>query len=281
MKVLVAGGSGYLGSAVCEALLQLGHDVVGTSRAAPGFLHLDIGDSRATESLLEEGAFDAILNLAATGVTPGSSGADEMIAINAHGAAALAKAASAVSTPPWYVHIASSTEPLLGETPESAYSASKAAGTTMTRDALEAAGMAYSIVTIHNAYGSTQPTGRFVVDVMRSLLRRETVRIEHPSRVRDFCYIDDVVTHVTTVVERGSTGGHSTREIGTGQGTSLRALAELACEILGVPSGLVIAKEESGEDPHAYRVADSFAAGFLGCTTPLSVGLTRLVDAND
>jgi nucleoside-diphosphate-sugar epimerase len=277
MKVLVAGGAGYLGSAVGAVLVDRGHVVIATSRSKSGFPRLDLADRRGVQAFIEAGEFDAIVNLAATGVTPGSASAEEMTAVNVNGAINLARAASSMPRRPWYVHVASSTEPRAGETPESGYSASKAAGTQSTTEFLTAKEMAFSIATIHNAYGPTQPAGRFVADVVRRLSRGEVVRIDHPDRVRDFCFVDDVVDHLASVAEEPrELNQASSCEIGAGLGTSLRTLAELACEVLNASPRLVECSEEPGLDHHSFRVAESAAPGFLRCSTPLRDGLRQV-----
>lgn len=277
MKVLVAGGTGYLGAAVSAALRERGHVVTATSRSKVGFPRFDLSDPLGMQAFVDDGGFDAILNVAATGVTSGSSSVEEMRAINVEGAAALARAAASASARPYYVHVASSTELRAAETPESTYSASKGAGTAATREVLESEGMGFSITTVHNAYGPTQPSGRFVTDVVRALQRREKIRIDHPGRIRDFCYVDDVAAHIASVIEERDDGTPvREREIGSGQGTSLRGLAELVCEILGVPASLVEGNEEPGRDRHPLRVADAGGPGFMRCPTALTEGLARV-----
>ena len=68
MKVVVIGGSGFIGSRLLEALVERGHDVVNVDRAAPAkniapFIE---GDVRSVEQLTAASAgADAIVNLAA------------------------------------------------------------------------------------------------------------------------------------------------------------------------------------------------------------------------
>ncbi|PYM83235.1 MAG: NAD(P)-dependent oxidoreductase, partial [Candidatus Rokuibacteriota bacterium] len=60
MRALVIGASGQVGGALCLELGRRGHAVVGTHArtAAPGTVHLDLGDAHATERLLGETAPD-------------------------------------------------------------------------------------------------------------------------------------------------------------------------------------------------------------------------------
>ena len=68
MKVVVIGGSGFIGSRLLEALVERGHEVVNVDRAAPakGVAPFVEGDVRSVEQLTSATAgADAIVNLAA------------------------------------------------------------------------------------------------------------------------------------------------------------------------------------------------------------------------
>jgi len=68
MKVVVIGGSGFIGSRLLEALVERGHEVVNVDRAAPakGLAPFVEGDVRSVEQLTAATAgADAIVNLAA------------------------------------------------------------------------------------------------------------------------------------------------------------------------------------------------------------------------
>ena len=71
MKVLVTGGGGFLGSAICRQLLALGHEVIAYQRSAcaelekPGarVVQGDITDAKLLNSTLK--AVDAVIHTAA------------------------------------------------------------------------------------------------------------------------------------------------------------------------------------------------------------------------
>ncbi|KAK9768858.1 hypothetical protein K7432_000192 [Basidiobolus ranarum] len=67
MKVLVTGGSGLLGRAVCQTLKNSGHEVIGTakSRLGEGLVKLDLLDTEATVLFLEELKPEAVIHCAA------------------------------------------------------------------------------------------------------------------------------------------------------------------------------------------------------------------------
>ncbi len=68
MKVLVAGGTGFIGSALCPALADRGHEVTALSRhpdeTGPGGVATAMGDVSAYESIVDTvTAHDAVINL--------------------------------------------------------------------------------------------------------------------------------------------------------------------------------------------------------------------------
>jgi nucleoside-diphosphate-sugar epimerase len=278
MRTLVIGASGFLGTAVVRELAARGHDVVGSSRRRVGYLPLDITDPDACRTALENGGFDSVVNLAGAGVTSGTSNDREMNVVNSIGASVFAGVMSDLATPPWFVHAASSTEPLGAETAESTYSSTKAEGTSTTGSQLRAAGLPHAIVRIHNTYGPGQPRGRFVMDALTTLMRRETFTLNYPARLRDFCFVDDVAGHLADLLERPHQG-ESSREIGSGQGITLEEAARLICDRAGAPVELVRVKAMPGSDPNLAQLADTSSPDFLKCTTSFRDGIDALVSA--
>ncbi|KAJ1729708.1 hypothetical protein LPJ61_003396 [Coemansia biformis] len=67
IKVVVTGASGLLGRAVAEEAARRGHTVIGTAltRATGGLVRVDLSDTAATESFLEEQQPQAIIHCAA------------------------------------------------------------------------------------------------------------------------------------------------------------------------------------------------------------------------
>jgi nucleoside-diphosphate-sugar epimerase len=76
MRILVAGGSGFLGNALIASLTSEGHEVVGFSRTdIPGSLVGDITDATSIISSVKEYAPDVIFNLASQTDLSASNGA--------------------------------------------------------------------------------------------------------------------------------------------------------------------------------------------------------------
>ncbi len=102
MKVLVAGGTGFIGTNLCAELHERGHDVTALARdpeaaALPGGVDTAVGDVTALDSLSEpvQGQ-DAVVNLVALSPLFKPTGGDEMHAeIHLDGTRNLVDAASA------------------------------------------------------------------------------------------------------------------------------------------------------------------------------------------
>lgn len=92
MRVLVTGAGGMLGHRVQRRALELGHEVVGVTRA-----QLDVTDAAAALRLVDEVQPEAIVNCAAwTDVDGAESDHAGAMAVNATGAGNIARAAAAV-----------------------------------------------------------------------------------------------------------------------------------------------------------------------------------------
>ncbi|MGZ6644769.1 MAG: dTDP-4-dehydrorhamnose reductase [Solirubrobacteraceae bacterium] len=166
MRLLVTGGAGMLGLAVCAAATRLGHDVVALSRA-----ELDICDEAHVRRVIGAAEPRAVVNCAAwTDVDGAEANEAAATAVNGEGAGAVARACAEakarlihVSTD--YVFDGTSTRPWVESDPVGpvgAYGRSKLVG----EQAVTAAGGNHAIVRTAWLFGAG---GRNFVDTMLAL----------------------------------------------------------------------------------------------------------------
>jgi dTDP-4-dehydrorhamnose reductase len=99
MKLLITGAGGMLGADVARAGERAGHELVLMARVS-----LDITDAEAVERAIGESAADAVINCAAwTDVDGAESQREAALAVNAHGAGNVARAAATAGIP--LVHV--------------------------------------------------------------------------------------------------------------------------------------------------------------------------------
>jgi dTDP-glucose 4,6-dehydratase len=220
MRILITGGSGFLGSHLCESLLEKGHEVICLDNLITGraenVAHL-MGISRFTflkynvcDYLHIDGQLDAVMHFA----SPASPmdyldmpiATLKVGALGTHKALGLAKAKNArfllASTSEVYG------DPLVNPQPESYWGNVNPIGARGVYDEAkrfaEAMTMAYHryhgvdtrIVRIFNTYGPRMrpKDGRVVSTFIVQALRGEPLTIfGDGSQTRSFCYVDDLV----------------------------------------------------------------------------------------
>ena len=219
MKLLVTGGRGFLGTHVCAALREAGHEPVPLGRTDG-----DLADPGTMERVLDEYEPDAVVHLAA--VMPG----DDRIAQNAPITGLVAAACAGCEVPLFH---GSTTAVYSDETP---YADSKRA----SEDALGEA----TILRFHYPYGPWQRRGA-IATMLRQALAGEPV-VAYRGWARSFCFARDAAEAVAIIVEHGERG-----QWDVGRDDDLRSLEEvasLACAAVDADASLV----ELADPPDGY-----------------------------
>ena len=227
MRILITGGAGFLGSHICEVLMNQGHDVISldnliTGRTEniahlmgrPGFSFVKYN---VCDYLHVDGALDAVMHFA----SPASPqdyldmpiATLKVGALGTHKALGLAKAKSArfllASTSEVYG------DPLVNPQPETywgnvnpmsprgVYDEAKRFAEAMTMAYHRYHGLDTRIVRIFNTYGPRmRPNdGRVVSNFIVQALRGKPLTVfGDGSQTRSFCYVDDLVRGIVALL---------------------------------------------------------------------------------
>ncbi len=304
MKVLVTGGAGFIGSAVCRLFVsELGASVLNVDKLTYAanlaslkaiennprysFQRADIGDRPAIAALLAAFAPDAILHLAAEShVDRSIDGPGEFIKTNIEGTYVLLEAAREYwrSLPAGraesfrFHHV--STDEVFGslgadgafsETsryqPNSPYAASKAAADHLVRAWHETFGLPTVMSNCSNNYGPYHFPEKLIPLVILKALAGEPVPVYGKGdNIRDWLFVEDHARALHAVVTRGRPGD-SYNIGGDGERTNL----EVVTAICGLLDELA---PTSPHRPHARLI--TFVADRPGHDQRYAMDATKL-----
>ncbi len=305
-RVLVTGGSGFLGSHLCERLLGAGHDVLcvdnfytGTKRNIAHLLadpYFELLRHDITFPLYVE--VDEIYNLACP-ASPIHYQNDpvQTTKVNVHGAInmlGLAKRLKArilqASTSEVYgdptVH--PQPESYLGNVnpigPRSCYDEGKRCAETLFFDYHRQHGLRIKVARIFNTYGPRMHPndGRVMSNFILQALRGKPITVYGDGRqTRSFCYVDDMVEGLVRLM---GTPEHVTGPVNLGnpQESSILDLAELVVRLTGSRSEIIFMPLPR-DDPRHRRPDITLARQLLdwGPVVTLEEGVRRTIDYFD
>jgi UDP-glucuronate decarboxylase len=301
-SILVTGGAGFLGSHLCERLLEEGHDVL----CVDNFF---TGRRRNVEHLLGRRGFevirhdivhplflevDQIYNLACP-AAPGhyqfnpikTMKTSVVGAINLLGMAKRCKAKILqASTSEVYgaPEIHPQPESYRGSVnpigPRACYDEGKRAAETLFMDYWRSNGVNIRIVRIFNTYGPRMHPydGRVVSNFIRQALAGEPLTVfGDGSQTRSFCYRDDLVEAIIRMMN-GPDEFVGPVNIGNPNEFTIRELAERVLELTGSGASIV-EMPLPADDPKQRRPDISLAQDQLGWepTTQLREGLEKTI----
>ena len=302
-RVLVTGGAGFLGSHLCERLLESGCEVIcvdnfftGTKQNVAHLLdhpYFEILRHDITFPLYVE--VDEIYNLACP-ASPVHYQFDpvQTTKTSVMGAVNMLGLAKRLRIP----ILQASTSEVYGDPdvhpqpetyrgnvnpigPRACYDEGKRCAETLFFDYRRQHNMQIKVVRIFNTYGPRMHPndGRVVSNFIMQALRNEPITIYGDgSQTRSFCYVDDMV--------HGLIGAMDTPESFTGpvnlgnpNEVSIRQLAETVIRLIGSKSGLVM-KELPEDDPKQRKPKIDLAEKFLNWrpTVELDEGLKKTIE---
>jgi dTDP-glucose 4,6-dehydratase len=303
MRIVIAGAAGFVGSHMCDRLLDEGHTVVAIDNFITGsprnLAHLEnhrsfqFREQDITQPMTLDGPADAVINMASPAspkdylehpietLDVGSIGTRNMLELaRAHGARFLLTSTSECYGDP-LVH--PQVETYWGNVnpvgPRSCYDESKRFAEALTMAYHRKHGLRTNIARIFNTYGPRMKLndGRVVPAFLDQALRGQPMTVfGSGSQTRSFCYVSDLVDGLYRLMlsdERYPVN------LGNPQEMTIREFAEQIRKLTGTKSELVF--EPLPEDDPKQRKPDiSKAKRLLGWEprVPLEQGLKHTVE---
>jgi dTDP-glucose 4,6-dehydratase len=303
VRVVVAGGAGFLGSHLCDALCARGDEVIAVDNLCTGsrsnVAHLGSQtrftfiEGDVSSGVRVDGAVDAVCNLASPASPPqylalpletlavGSDGTRHLLELaEGSGARFLQASTSEVYGDP---EVHPQREDYWGNVnpvgPRSVYDESKRFGEALTMAHHRALGTDVGIARIFNTYGPrlAPGDGRVVSNFIVQALDKEPLTVYGDgSQTRSLCYVDDLVAGLLALLD-----SHETGPVNLGNPAELTVL-ELAKRVLEATGSTsdIVHRDLPTDDPSRRRPDIALAASLLGWspTVPLETGLARTIE---
>jgi dTDP-glucose 4,6-dehydratase len=300
---VVTGGSGFLGSHLCDALLARGHRVICVDNFETGslaniehlrddsfaFMHADV-----TKPFFVEEPVDFVYHFASPAspidylrlplhtLKVGSYGTHNALGLaKLHRARFLTASTSEVYGDP-QVH--PQPESYWGHVnpigPRGVYDEAKRYAEALTMAYHQQQGVDTAIVRIFNTYGPRMRPhdGRAIPTFLRQALQDRPITVfGDGSQTRSFCYVDDLVEGI---IRLAGSGIHRPVNIGNPNEFTLLELATAVIEVTGSRSEIVF-EALPADDPQVRQPDITLARELLGWepTVELREGLRRTLDA--
>ncbi len=306
MRILVAGGGGFVGSHLTDRLLDRGDEVVVLDNFSTGrrsnldhlasTAQVEVVEHDVTERLPDLGSFDVVANLASPAspddfariplaiLEVGSTGTRRLLDLAlACDARFLQASTSEVYGDP---EVHPQHEDYVGHVdpigPRSCYDEAKRFGEALVMAHARVHGTRVGIARIFNTYGERMAPadGRVVNTFIVQALRGEPLTVHGDgSQTRSFCHVSDLVAGLTALLDHSTNGPVN---LGNPDEFTVRTLAEIVIEMTGSTSRIdsIPMPEERTGDPAQRRPDISRARDLLGWSPTVSVrdGLAGMID---
>jgi dTDP-glucose 4,6-dehydratase len=307
MRILITGGAGFIGSYLCDYLLDKGHEVIAMDNLSTGSTdnishlagheHFLFVKHNVIDYIYLEGSLDAVLHLASLPspvdylnspiqtLKVGAMGTHKALGLakEKHASFLLASTSEVYGDP--LVH--PQAEDYWGNVnpvgPRGVYDESKRFAEALTMAYHRYHGVETRIARIFNTYGPRMrlDDGRVVPNFIRQALLNEPLTVyDEGTRTRSFCYVSDLVEGMVRLLMSGEVDPVN---LGNPQEMTILEFAHQVLAVTGSRSEIVFVHprdERTKDDPMVRQPDISRATQVLGWEPKVSLeeGLTKTVD---
>ncbi len=306
MRILIAGGCGFIGSHLCERLLLDGCEVVCMDNLITGrrsniqsllrFPSFSVVQHDIIDELPALPHIDEIFHLASPASPPGYRRQPiETLRVNSEGTRRLLDFSAAESARFLYA----STSEIYGDPlehpqnenyrgnvssigPRSMYDEAKRYGEALVMAYVRVRGVDGRIVRIFNTYGprSDPLDGRLVPNFITQALRGEALTVYGDgSQTRSLCFVTDLVEGLIRAMRNDLAKGEVIN-LGNPEEHSILDFANMIRDLTGLRSGIQFTEPAVGDDPQRRRPDINRAKAILGWQPRVSLrdGLAQTID---
>ena len=312
--VLVTGAAGFIGAAVCQALMAEGHEVIGVDslndyyevglkqyrmntllqEKAFSFLQLNLSDAQAVASLFSKHRFQLVIHLAAqAGVRYSLENPGAYIESNILGFQGILEACREY-VPAHLVFASSSSvygnsqhspfaESDRTDSPVSLYAATKKSNEVVGHSYSTLYGIPMTGLRFFTVYGPAGRPDMAYFSFTRAILAGEPIRVfNHGNLERDFTYIDDIVAGVLAVSKAPPTETkipYRLLNLGNNTPVKLGYFIEVLEDLLGVKAVKEFVDMQPGDVYKTFANIDA-AQTLVGYepSTQIETGLAKFVE---
>lgn len=308
MRIIVTGGAGFLGSHLCDKLIERENQVICIDNLLTGSIeniaHLqnnpnfEFVQADAAEQFPQDLDFDAVYHLASP-ASPNKNNPKSYQALpfetmqansiatwnlcneaESRGARLLFASTSEVYGDPLEHPQKEEYKGNVSTTgPRSVYDEAKRFGETITSAFVRSARLDGRIVRIFNTYGPRMPEdGRVVIEFVKAALQNKPFPVFGDGKqTRSFCYVSDLIEGLIAAMEKGSSG--EIYNLGNPDEFTILELAEIVKGLTGASSEIQSVSSLPEDDPLKRCPDIAKARSILGWEPKVSLeeGLKKLI----
>lgn len=309
-RVLLTGGTGFVGANLARRLLQEGHEVHCLVR--PGYqawriseimphmrlYEVELHDSAAADAVVARIKPDWIFHLAAYGAYSSQTDLQLMMQTNLASTVNLVNACLKTGFEA-FINTGSSSEygfkdhaPVEDEwvDPNSHYAVTKVAATQFCRFTARSRQVPITTLRLYSVYGPYEEPTRLIPTLIVKGLEGHFPPLVNPNIARDFVYMEDVNEAFVRAAERAGQDFGAVYNVGSGVQTSLQQVIDVARTALAIPAApqwssmpdrgwdtsVWVANNQAIRQALDWQPRSSFEAGFRSTVDWLKNDVARL-----